>query len=909
MAMTRLKVAIAFFLTVAGLAPAQAPERRDGNGDPLPSHALARLGTVRWRHGGDITYVTHTPDGKHLLTDSDDGTLRLWDLETGRETRRFAKPDQGAGADAGGFLVLFHSASYGTALSPSGRVLAAGSANGAITLWDAGNGQVLRTLKADPPTATRLLRFSADNEMLVAQHGNGTHRVWDVRAGTLLRELGKAPTDNGRFVGFGALPGAMMFQADGNVVAAVQLGFRRQGGNRLQRWDLITGRELPPVEIENSANEFLGFAFSPDGMTLAVAGFQGTARLVDTGTGKEVRKLAGLNMFSFVTQYAFSPDGKVLAGRIADQTIHLWDVSTGKELRVLDQPTGPKFMGFIFYSGQTASNLAFSPDGKYLVYGTSGNTVHRWEVETGKQVPSLPGHQAAVLRLARSADGKTVVSYGADRAAHVWEAATGTEIRGFALSSDITVAALSPDGHALVTGSNDGTVRLYDVPTGKEARKWQAGSVGFNTLAFSADGKTLASRGVDHVIRLWDVATGKEKRQMSEKPVMDPLQGNEFLQSLLNGNVPIVAFSADGGTLATIPPVADRRLANFGMREADSAAVRLWDVDTGRLVRKFDDSKRAFTAFAYAPDARTLATADADGSLVLWEAITGKVRLRLKTASLATLLVPLFNELADRRLRSQAAGIVTHFTALAFSPDGRILAGADSKNAIRFWDVVSGELIGSLAGHQGQVQALLWSADGQRLFSGSADTSVLLWDVTPVLKPYRTHYPGLEDGQADGLWQALGGDAPDRVYQAALRLMGAPKQVVPLLRERLRPVQPPDPAKLARLLSDLDSKQFNIRQQATEDLLKLGELAMHPVNQALEGKPSLERRQRLERVRDQLVLAMTLTPEQRQALRSIEVLERIGTPEARAVLRSLAGGATGARVTRHAQAALRRLGE
>ena len=186
---------------------------------------------------------------------------------------------------------------------------------------------------------------------------------------------------------------------------------------------------------------------------------------------------------------------------------------------------------------------------------------------------------------------------------------------------------------------------------------------------------------------------------------------------------------------------------------------------------------------------------------------------------------------------------------------------------IRFWDAVSGESLATVSGHQGKIQTLAWMPDGKRLISGSTDTTALIWDVTPLLKSHRTRYPDLEDRQVDGLWQALGGEDSARVYRASLRLIGAPRQVVPVLRERVRPVSAPDPAKLARMLADLDNKQFSVRQKAADELEKLGELAIHPVKEALATKPSLERQQRLERVRDRLVAVTTLTPEQRQALR------------------------------------------
>jgi len=336
---------------------------------------------------------------------------------------------------------------------------------------------------------------------------------------------------------------------------------------------------------------------------------------------------------------------------------------------------------------------------------------------------------------------------------------------------------------------------------------------------------------------------------------------------------------------------------------AKSAALGLWDVTTGKPIRKFDALKSDVTAFAYAPDGRTIATANADGSVSLWETLTGKVRLEIKTEQEDGPIVrALIAALPDAMVPPKRT-----LAAMAFSPDSRVLAGAGADGAISLWDAVTGERIGKLAGHQGEITALTFTADSKTLLSGSGDTSALAWDVAAIIKACKTRSVAIEDGRAEAMWSGLSGGDAARAHQAVLRLVGAPGQAVPLLRAQLRPVPAPDADKIARLLDDLDSKEFAVRQKASDELEKLGDLAEHALKQALAAQPGLERRQRLEQLQERLVTAATLSAEQVQALRALEVLERIGTPEARDVLQRMAKGAAGARLTRQAQASLDRL--
>ncbi|MBY0522324.1 MAG: hypothetical protein K2R98_02950 [Gemmataceae bacterium] len=890
MATTPVKrAAILFSLAISISTPfAQAqerPVRSDVHGDPLPAQVRARLGTLRWRHGGAVTFVTHTPDGKHLITDSQDNTLRLWDLSSGVEVRRFLKDEVKAKEDdnALGVLAILRSAANGAALAPNGKTLAAGFADGSIMIWDVGSGKVLGRVTSE--SAIAHVVFSPDSELLVSKDANQVLRVWDVAATKELRTLGEAPPNSIRGLPLGALTGVPTFLPNGDVMSLTLTLRGGETNSDLKRWDLVTGRERTPIRLPLANNEFVSFAYSSDSKRFASAGIDGTVRLWDLTSAKELHSLEGLRGKGFASQLAFTPDGKTLAATASDQTLRFWDVGTGKETSKIGEPTGPQFMGMRLFGSATFSNLSFSADGKQVVVGTNNSTIRRFDVASGKEIDSADGHRGIVVTLAVAPNGKTALTRGSDRTAHLWDLGDGKEVRHFALPGDVTQAAFAPDGQSLALGTQEGALMLWDVQSGKELRKWQAGGGGFAALAFAPDGKTLASRGYARVIHLWDPATGKELRQIAEPAQGEMRAGEDLVRSFFAEPVANLCFGADGTTLAVMPPLGNPVVRVLNGRGGDGvkpAALLLFDTATGKLLRKCDDVKSGISAFAYAPDGRTLATANSDGSILLWEAMTGKPRLEVRP--------------------TQARA----FTVLTFSPDSRVLAGSVGAE-IHLWNSMNGQELGKFTGHHGGVTSLSFTPDGKSLLSGSADTTALLWNVERMMHAAKVPSAALEDGQAEALWNALAGSDPARAHQAAMKLMASPKPAVLLVQRHLKPIAPADAQKVARLLDELDSKEFAVRQNASAELEKLGELAEFALKQALAAGPGLERRQRLEQLQERLITLSTYSAEQLQGLRAVEVLERIGTAEAGELLRTLAKGAAGARLTRHAQAARDRL--
>ena len=231
--------------------------------------------------------------------------------------------------------------------------------------------------------------------------------------------------------------------------------------------------------------EVYSVAFSPDGNMLASGAEDDTVRLWDAVTGEHKRTLIGHTSTVYghtgsVYSVAFSPDGMILASGSADQTIRLWDVATGEHKRTL---TG--------HTGQIKS-VAFSPDGTTLVSGSADFTIRLWDAVTGDYLKNLTGHgQRPVYRLAFSPDG-TALACGTTDGVKLWDAATGQPTAAIAGSQIISIA-FSPDSNTLAGGSDDATVRLWDVVTGVQKQTLTGHTSIIHSIAFSPDGSTLAS--------------------------------------------------------------------------------------------------------------------------------------------------------------------------------------------------------------------------------------------------------------------------------------------------------------------------------------------------------------------------------------------------------------------------------
>jgi WD40 repeat protein len=685
--------------------------------------SMAALPIASEKFNDSVTSVNFSSDGKLAVAASLDGTIRIWDAETGNKLTKLNLN-----------LISFYSQAK---FSPDRNRLAATdcvkyetTAKGypnctqvVVRVFDTTNWQEISRITYE--YSIQSFAFSPDSTRIVTGGNDGVVRIWDVTSGKEIAHTSKSD--------YGI--NTVEFSPDGNLVVS-------DFSSKLAVvWNSNTGQEISQIEY---GDEVTDVTFSPKGNWVASSSYDGTVKIWATSTGSLITNITLDKSAAF--SISFSSDGKWLVSNDNDDTIRVWDISTGQELLKITGNSG-------------STSVSFSPDNKWII-SASDNMAHVWDVASGHEIARMY-NDARVGFIAFSPDGKKVITGSDDGTARVWDINTYQDISHMEYKQGVSSVAFSPDGKWVVSGSWDGTTTVWDSHNGQEISHISVDGL-VQSVAFSADGKWIAQAACEGrsenivacgkpVIRIWEANTGQEIYQVQpefgvvavkfmpdgKRIIIADDHAQIQLLDLKTGNV-IATFHPDltgaekhgRAGISTGPIDVDplgRWVAAGGVN-----SVQVWDLNSTQQIYRIprDD----FSSVAFSWDGKWLVSASSD--------------IRILNA-----------ETGEEVQRIQIDPTIGNVSSMVYSPDGNWLAGVTGA-MIRIWKISTGNELVQINSTQA-IYSIAFSPDGEWITSGGYDNiaRVSFWKIDDIITEVCKRLPRnltLEE------WKQYFGDEPYR---------------------------------------------------------------------------------------------------------------------------------------------------
>jgi WD40 repeat protein len=657
--------------------------------NPADGKLIAAFGA----HAGPVSAVVFHPGANLAASAGADGVLKYWNVPP-------AVPRLLAGPHGDAVICL--------ALSGDGGTVVTGCADKLVRLGSIGNGQLLRTLTG---ATARVEAVDIRDNLVAAGTADNRLLVWQAQDGKL---LSNAPAHGGPVTSVAFLPNTNQLVTAGGdgrirlcamppqpervvnhpdaVGAAAVFGDGKRlvsgGADKVVRTWNLDAPQQPERQFSGHTAPLEAVAASPDGKTLASAGDNGVIRLWNLDNGQQAAILGA--HLGPVVSLAFHGNGQLLSAS-TDGGVKLWQPAAAP----------PKLFA---HPGEVAAAV-LSADGSRLLTGCSDHQVRLWNLASGQVERSFGGHALGILAVAINAAGNQAASGSADKTVRVWDAGNAKELRNFAVPAAVHGVAFSPDGKTLAASLADGTIHLFDLGTGKPTRTLTGHAGIVAAVGFTPKGE-LVSAGLDKTVRVWLPAEGKVRLSLDHGGPVKALTLNKDGARVASGGedkvVKIWEISS-GKQMATFSTLAAIHGVSFGpdgtrlaVAGADNRA-RIYDFE-GRML-EFFTHEGPVLAVAYHGDGKTIVAAGADKTARPW------------TLSLLW--------------QGQHSGPVRQ---AVFARNDRVVSGGDDK-AVKVWNIANGKMLRNISAHEGPVSGVTVSSETGKIASAGADKTVKLWSL------------------------------------------------------------------------------------------------------------------------------------------------------------------------------------